>query len=434
MDVGFDGNPGRSSGSSPAVSADGAYIAFSSFSSTFDAADTNNASDIFIRRVNGFSLSRVTSVGNANSFNPRLSSDARYIAFDSAATNLVATDTNSATDVFVIDQGAFGAIGRANVGPANAQATGGDSRLSAMSGNGRYVVFESAATNLVTGDTNGATDVFVRDRAAGTTSRVSIGAAAVQANGASNGGAVSDDGRFVAFTSSASNLVANDTNAAPDVFVRDRQTGVTTRMSVTDGGSQATGGSGEPTMSGDGRFVAFTSSASNLVTGDDNRAYDVFVRDLTAGRTWRVSTDQLLHQLDGASFAPAMSRDGKYVAFATEATNAAPGDSNGEPDVVVRAVVVPHITGVSPATITRGSTATLTITGTGFTAGPQVMLGDGITVNATQWNSETSVTVTASVAPNAPTGGHDIFLGNPGTGPGSSSGAADICFGCLRVN
>lgn len=159
----------------------------------------------------------------------------------------------------------------------------------ALSGEGRYVAFASLARNLVPGDTNLVEDVFVRDRLAGVTSRVSVGPGGRQANGASSIPSISADGRYVAFMSDASNLVAGDTNHAADIFVRDRVAGTTRRVSIGQGGQQANGASSFPALSGDGLHVAFQSAASNLVPGDTNGTFDIFVRDLLAGTTQRVA-------------------------------------------------------------------------------------------------------------------------------------------------
>src|SRR5439155_1130669 len=169
-----------------------------------------------------------------------------------------------------------------------------------ISAHGRYVVMNSDATNLVAHDTNKRKDVFVRDRRTGKTTRVSVSSSGAQAKataypfGGSHAWAISSDGRYVLFVSDAPNLVAHDTNRAEDIFVRDRRTGKTTRVSVTSRERQATGspthtGSNAPLISGDGRYVAFHSDASNLVPGDTNRVFDIFVRDRLAGETSRVS-------------------------------------------------------------------------------------------------------------------------------------------------
>ena len=150
--------------------------------------------------------------------------------------------------------------------------------------------FYSIASNLVAGDTNGATDVFVRDRQAGATTRVSVGTGNVQGNGGSGVADISGDGRWVVFYSIATNLVSGDTNAQSDIFLHDRDTGTTTRVSVSSAGAQAAGGvSFNSVISADGRLVAFESAATQLVAGDTNGVTDVFVRDLQTGTTTRVS-------------------------------------------------------------------------------------------------------------------------------------------------
>src|SRR5438445_496038 len=197
---------------------------------------------------------------------------------------------------------------------------------SALSADGRFVAFDSAATDLVAGDTNGVSDVFVHDRQTGTTERVSVASDGTQGNDASFYSALSADGRFVAFDSDATNLVAGDTNGTTDVFVHDRQTGTTERVSVASGGgTQGNGKSGGffafPALSADGRFVAFQSDAPNLVAGDTNGTTDVFVHDRQTGTTERVSVASGGSQGNGCSAGPVLSADGRFVAFHRPATN-----------------------------------------------------------------------------------------------------------------
>src|SRR5437016_8015596 len=231
--------------------------------------------------------------GNGASLSSALSADGRFVAFVSAATDLVAADTNGVSDVFVHDR-QTGATERVSVASGGAEGNGSSGLIGfafppALSADGRFIAFVSFATNLVAGDTNGATDVFVHDRQTGTTERVSVASGGTQSNAASLGSALSADGRFVAFQSDATNLVAGDTNGATDVFVRDRQTGMTERVSVASDGTQANNVSSYPALSADGRFVAFESDATNLVAGDTNGATDVFVHDRQTGATERVS-------------------------------------------------------------------------------------------------------------------------------------------------
>ena len=209
---------------------------------------------------------------------PTISSDGRFVAFHSFATNLVAGDTNSSSDVFVHDR-QTGATTRVSVDSSGVEGNG-NSFSPDISDDGRLVAFYSFATNLVTGDTNNAPDVFVHDLVSGVTERASVDSAGVEGNGRSLLPAISRDGHFVAFYSLATNLVAGDTNGSDDVFVHDRQSGATVRVSVDSGGTQGNGSSLRPAISGDGCIVTFDSSASNLVAGDTNNTSDVFAHDL----------------------------------------------------------------------------------------------------------------------------------------------------------
>jgi Tol biopolymer transport system component len=183
-----------------------------------------------------------------------------------------------------------GTTQRVSVAAGGAQALGGDSTQPSISADGRYVAFASEATNLVPADTNGLTDIFVHDRDKGSTERVNVAAGGVQAvGGHSFYPAISADGRYVAFVSDAANLVPGDTNNSWDIFLHDRQTGTTERVSVGGGGSQADAGSARPSISGDGRYVAFESGAMNLVPGDTNDVVDIFVHDRRTNKTTRVS-------------------------------------------------------------------------------------------------------------------------------------------------
>jgi Tol biopolymer transport system component len=269
-----------------------------------------------------------------DSESPAISGTGRYVAFESFAPNLVPGDTNDAHDVFVNDR-ATGTTERVSVAGDGTQ--GDDfSGAPAVGSTGRYVAFESFAANLVPGDTNGNEDVFVRDRVAGTTSRVSLADDGTQGDGSSGQPSISADGRYVAFESLASNLVPGDTNGSKDVFVRDRVTGTTARVSVAGDGTQGNQTSAEPTVSADGRYVAFESLASNLVRGDTTGTWDVFVRDRAAGTTELVSVaGDGTPGRPGFSQEPSISPDGRYVAFLSAASNLVPRDTNETEDVFV---------------------------------------------------------------------------------------------------
>jgi Tol biopolymer transport system component len=323
----------------PSISADGRYVAFYSSSTNLVAGDTNGANDAFLRDLQTGVTTRVSldgsgNQGNNSSYNPSVSADGRYVAFYSLASNLVPGDTNSSYDVFVRDL-QNGTTTRVSLDSSGNQGNNYSFNPS-ISANGRFVAFYSNASNLVPNDTNGSSDVFVRDLQSGTTTRVSLDSNGNQGNGVSSFPSISADGRYVAFSSGATNLVPGDTNGKTDVFVRDLQTGTTTRVSVDSNGNQGNNGSQTPSMSADGRYVAFFSDASNLVPGDTNGATDVFVRDLQTGTTTRVTLDSSGNQADGGSDLASISAHGRYVTFRSFATNLVAGDTNGSSDVFVR--------------------------------------------------------------------------------------------------
>lgn len=320
------------------LSADGRYVAFQWEGSHLVAGDTNNVNDVFVydrwsKTTDRVSLNSLGVQGNGRSEYPAISADGRFVAFESSASNLVDGDTNSQRDIFVHDR-ATGATTRVSIDSAGEQGRLG-SFSPTISREGRYVAFDSYAPNLVADDTNAARDVFVHDRETGSTTRVSIGSEGSQGDGDSDIPAISGDGRFVAFASDATNLVTGDSNDSGDVFVHDRQTGMTTRVSVSSQGAQGDDHSFWLDISHDGGTVAFTSLASNLVAGDTNRRRDVFLRDRAAATTERISVDAGGAQGDGGSITPSISDDGSQVAYLSWASNLVPGDSNGRGDVFV---------------------------------------------------------------------------------------------------
>jgi len=344
---------GNSSSTRCAISADGDFVAFESLSTNLAPGDTNSKSDIFVRsralgttqRVN---LSSGGAQADDHSFDPSISSDGRYVAFRSYATNLVAGDTNGATDIFLRDR-LSGVTERISVSDAEAQANG-NSYDPSISADGRYVAFSSAATNLVSGDTAGFIDIFVRDRVNGTTVRASVNNGGAQANGSCSNPSISADGRFVAFDTDGTNLIgplAFDTNGFRDVFVRDLVDTHTSRVSLNSGATQqGNGGSSSPSVSADGRFVAFMSAATNLVAGDTNGDLDIFVYDRTLSICERMSLDSNGVQGNEDSQAPSISADGRFVAFTSNATNLVPSDTNDETDVFIRDRVATGFTSV----------------------------------------------------------------------------------------
>lgn len=338
VSVSSSGAQGAGSNYQPAISRNGSTIAFSS-TAALVANDTNGQSDIYVHDLLSHQTTRVSvsSTGvqaNGGSGELALSYDGRYVVFGSAATNLVPGDTNGTWDIFVFDR-QTNQISRESISTAGTQANG-DSGNPSISGNGRYVVFESAATNLVPADTGGFWDIFLRDRQTGATTRLSVSSGGGQANFNSFNPAVSSDGRLVAFESAANNLVVGDTNAQWDVFIRDVLTTQTTRASLAPGGSQANGNSGAASLSDDGRWLAYYSSATNLVTGDTNGVLDIFITDLLSGQTERVSTSTTATQSNAQSDSPHLSSDGRYVIFESSATNLVSGDTNGALDIFLK--------------------------------------------------------------------------------------------------
>jgi Tol biopolymer transport system component len=279
-------------------------------------------------------------LGNGEASAGGISADGRYVAFTSRSSNLVAGDTNGQPDAFVRDLQS-GVTERVSVSGSGMQGNF-DSAASAISADGRYVVFDSNAFNLVRRDLNDKRDVFVHDRRDGKTTLVSVSTKGRQGNGDSGSGVISGNGRYVAFVSHASNLVPRDTNHAPDVFVRDLKAGRTIRVDVSSRAKQANRGidGGPVALSANGRYVAFESNASNLVPRDTNGVPDVFLRDLRTVRTTRVSVSskgkQATDRLRNGSNAPSISADGRYVAFASSAANLVAGDTNRRPDIFVR--------------------------------------------------------------------------------------------------
>jgi Tol biopolymer transport system component len=268
--------------------------------------------------------------GNGDSFDPALSADGSTVAFASLATNLTARDAAGVVNVFVRDR-RCGRTARVSNAP-DGMAGDGDSTSPAVSADGAVVAFDSFAANLVAGDTNGVPDVFVFDRASGRTTRVSVDSGGGQGNGGSSDPSISADGRFVAFASDATALVPGDHNRAGDVFVRDRRTVL---ASAGPDGRVTDRGSSTPVLSASGRGVAFVTDAA-LVADDTNGTEDVYVFDIPAGTVRRVSVASDGRQGDRPSTGPSISGDAGTLVFESLATNLVPADSNGAEDVFWR--------------------------------------------------------------------------------------------------
>ena len=395
-----DGADATANSNWPSVSANGRYVAFSSWASNLVPGDTNDASDVFVKDLVTGTTTRVSvasdgSQSNGSSFTPSISGGGDVVAFRSDATNLVPGDTEGHTDVFV-HAVSTGATTRISETPAG-EGANEDSSEPAISANGKVVAFSSLASNLVRVRVNATglcCDVFVHTIATG---RNRLGDPMLNGKGASDSflpvlsrtgrylafgswgcdiatdvecldesnvyeqdmrtrevtlvtrafsgtvgfgcganPAISADGTKVAFISDGANLVPGDTNGAYDVFVRDLTTGVTTRVSVTSHGDQSNGGLGRVTMTADGRLIAFQSDAWNLVPNDGNLVQDVFVHDTQTGKTTRVSVSSSGAEADAFSGNAALSADGSLIAFESDADNLAGSDANLTTDVYAR--------------------------------------------------------------------------------------------------
>ena len=330
-----------------AISADGRYVAYSSTAVNLVPGDVNNASDVFVydrvtrrNEIVSVSSSGQRTVGECGSATPSISADGRYVAFSSCAANLVQGDTNLASDVFVHDRATRRTERvsvKANGGQAMQPVDGHGSGAPSISPDGRYVAFGSAASDLVPGDTNGFTEVFLKDRAGGAIQRVAVSSAGEQGNNSTGGVSVSAGGKFVAFGGYASNLVPDDTNNAHDVFVRDVAKRKTERISLRSGGVQGNSGgasgvaaAGGRAISADGRYVMFSSNANSLIPNDSNAAFDIFVWDRATKRAQRISVGSPGHQGESSSNLGSLSLDGRYVAFGSAANNLVPGDTGTE--------------------------------------------------------------------------------------------------------
>ncbi|MFK8112089.1 MAG: S8 family serine peptidase [Rubripirellula sp.] len=318
------------------LSEDGRFVAFSSDANNLVPNDNNGFSrDLFVFDRETDSIERVTqrfSIGgdsNGSAGAPFLSANGRFVAYSSAASDLVAVDANGFTDIFVYDRETRTneLISRNTLGIQADSASGSPS----ISADGKFVAFDSTATNLVAGDTNAVGDIFLYNRELNSIERVTLVGANVEANGSSRTPSVNADGNFVAFSTAATNFAIDDANGFRDIYVSDRSSpGVFERISIGMTG-EANGDSTEPKLSGDGRFVTFRSAASNLVPGDDNGIEDIFLFDRDTDTTIRVNGDNA----NGFSNRASISGDGRFVTFRSNASNVIAGDENQSADIFV---------------------------------------------------------------------------------------------------
>jgi Tol biopolymer transport system component len=343
---------------SPAISADGRFVAFLSDDPLLVPGGNDNFVQVFLRDRTTGVTTRVSTKMNGfqatdENDNPSISNDGRYIAFESDSPGLVPGDTNDWTDVFVRDR-VTNTTKRVDLMSNGAQSDFGGENPS-ISGNGRYVAFSSSEP-LVPADTNGVGDIYVRDVVANTTTLVSIAASGARGNSVSSEPRISGNGKFVVFSSLATNMDGIvDNNSSPDLFVRDLVAKTTQRVSRSAAGGLAHGVPTVPSISSNGRFVAYESTAADAVAGDTNNVADAFVYDRTLNTTRRISTNEAGGQLALGGTMPAISADGRIVAFASAAP--IPGLPASTGRQLYTRLNVPALTAEAPPEVSIGNAA-----------------------------------------------------------------------------
>lgn len=335
---GHDGAEANGKSSAAAISRDGQFIVFVSEANNLVADDTNDYEDVFVYdRQRGttarISVGHAGQQGNDRSLQPSISGDGRFVAFVSLADNLLPEDNNGMSDIFVYDR-LNEALELTSVG-SDGQRANHTSKYPVISAGGRYVAFQSKAANLVSGDDNSMYDIFVHDRREGVTELISRSTSGGAANFESQRPSLSADGRYVAFESWADDLVDEDTNSYSDVFVVDRQTGAVELISVNNEGAQANDVNGGTVLSDDGRYVAFSSRADNLSSSDNNQLFDVYVHDRRGAETSLISLGLDGQAGNGTSISPSLTTSGTYVVFDSVAGDLVADDTNNRVDVFV---------------------------------------------------------------------------------------------------
>jgi Tol biopolymer transport system component len=380
----------------PCISADGRRIEFTTLDPLV-IGDTGKV-DVYVKDLQTGAIVRasVTNIGgqaNDDSYPATISGDGKSVGFISLATNLVAFDANGGSyntgrDVFVRDL-INNTTELVDVSTSGVQGNSTSDAVS-ISYDGRFVAFRSAASNLVPGDTGGWADIFVRDRLLGVTTRVSVDSSGNESNGHSSAPYISSDGRYVVFMSLASNLVPGDNNGAwdSDVFVHDRQTGQTSLISVSSAGVQANRTCELPSISDDGRYVVFQSSATSLVPGDLDIYYNTYLRDRVLGTTRRVDISASGAPANATGSISVISRDGSTIAIASPAKNLVP-----QTDPYVDVFLVHHFEQSPIAYCTAQTTSQGCVPEIGWTGLPSATSGSGFELSASHVDPNRFATV-----------------------------------------
>lgn len=323
------------------LSADGRYLTFISRADNLVPNDLNNAFDVFLydqwlQQLDCLSVNAEGLTGDSDSPMPAISGNGRYIAFSSYASDLVTNDTNQVADIFLYDQQTYTRSLITN--GLDGSPSNGNSFNPVLSEDGRWIAFESEASNLVTDDTNQSFDIFVYETLTGQIQRISVASEGTQSNGHSFAPTISAAGRYIAFDSVANNLSLLDTNLFSDVFIHDLQTHQTQLVSLAANQSEAgNGDSLNSSLSADGQWIAFDSDASNLVATETKNISQVFLQERLTQQTTLVSMNEQSEAGNQASVLPTLSSDGRYVVFNSAATNlkdvVAAKDENGAFDV-----------------------------------------------------------------------------------------------------
>lgn len=375
-----------------AISANGRWFVFRSNATNLVPGVVSPFTQVFLRdRLTGNTelISRNgANPGNGFSLNPSVSDDGRYVVFSSSATNLIENDSNGVDDIFVHDR-VTGTNYRASVGPQGQEGSAA-SNHPAISGDGHVVAFTSSSPEFTSGPNGDFPQAYVRVQAEGLTELVSRTATGMPGMGVSRDIALSANGRFVAFESEVTNLVATPTNSFGDIFVRDRQTGAIEHVSLRSNGTPGSGSSNDPSISADGRFVSFATAAA-LDPTDTNNSLDGYVRDRTMGLTSRTTLAHDLSQIPTGAVQVVLSADGKWVAFASTAAGIVPGVPSGTTHVYLRQLSTGQVRLISAnnnGTLANGSSDFPALGGNAATV--------GLRSSATNWNPNVGAPSTLS--------------------------------------